>query len=250
MGEAVEPSTIIILAAIFLFASFIQGLTGFAFGLLSVSLFTILFSTREAVAIVAISGSILMSYSFFLHRKSVEYRKVFCLSMMSVVFIPLGAAFLVKLPETIVMASLGGIIVLIAVYSSLFADRSRKLMSRKGSGFIAAMISGLLGGAFTSPGPAMIVYLYTLDESRMQAKANVQFYFIIVSVVIVISHIVSGTIDSTACIRSLPFIPIIFLGTKIGVLLSKKLPVAVFKTITDIALVVLGAYILLSSLVS
>ena len=240
--------TIILLAGVFILASFIQGLTGFAFGLISVPLFALLFSAREAVGMVAIAGSVLVLYSFFLHRNKVEYRKVVYLGLISIVFLPLGAYFLVSLPENTVMLVLGAVIVLLTVYSSLFTERSKRLMAMKGSGFIAAVISGLLGGAFTSPGPAMVVYLYTLDETRLQAKANVQFFFAMISVAILTTHIVSGTVNSVAFTRAAPFLPVVILGTKLGVMLSYRLPVRVFRLVTDIGLLLLGVYIVVTSL--
>lgn len=240
--------TIIILAAVFILASFIQGLTGFAFGLISVPLFAILFSAREAVGMVAISGSVLVFYSFFLHRRKVEYRKVVYLGLISILFLPLGAYFLVSLPEATVMFVLGMVIVLLTLYSALFTEKSKRLMTKKGSGFTAAAVSGLLGGAFTAPGPAMVVYLYTLDDERLQAKANVQFFFALISVAILTTHIVSGTVNSLALTRAAPFIPLAILGTKLGVMLSYRLPVRIFRVLTDIGLVVLGAYIVVTSL--
>jgi hypothetical protein len=121
-------------------------------------------------------------------------------------------------------------------------------MKRRGAGFTASAVSGLLGGAFTSPGPAMVVYLYTLDETRMQAKANVQFFFVLISVAILITHLVSGTVNTVALTRAAPFLPVVLLGTKLGVVLSYKLPVRTFRIITDAGLVLLGAYIFLTSL--
>ncbi|MFW5914993.1 MAG: sulfite exporter TauE/SafE family protein [Planctomycetota bacterium] len=240
--------TIFILAGVFILASFIQGLTGFAFGLISVPLFAVLFSAREAVGMVAITGSVLVLYSFFLHRKNVEFRKVVYLGLISILFLPPGAYFLVSLPERTVMLVLGTVIVLLTIYSALFTEKSKQLMAKKGAGFTAAAVSGLLGGAFTSPGPAMVVYLYTLDESRLQAKANVQFFFAVISIAILSTHIVSGTVNSVALSRAAPFLPVVILGTKLGVMLSYRMPVRFFRVLTDIGLIFLGVYIIVTSL--
>lgn len=240
--------TILIVAGVFILASFIQGLTGFAFGLISVPLFAILFSAQEAVGMVAIAGSVLVLYSFFLHRKKVEFRKVIYLGIVSIVFLAPGAYFLVSLPEDTVMLVLGTVIVLITLYSALFTVKSKLLMQKKGAGFFAAAVSGLLGGAFTSPGPAMVVYLYTLDETRLQAKANVQFFFVMISLAILITHTISGTVNTVALTRAAPFLPAVLIGTKLGVMLSYRLPVHIFGVLTDVGLILLGAYIVITSL--
>jgi len=245
----VALETICILAGIFILASFIQGLTGFAFGLISVPLFALLFSAQEAVGMVAIAGTVLVLYSFFLHRKKVEFRKVIYLGFVSILFLPLGAYFLVSLPEDTVMVVLGTVIVLITLYSALFTAKSKLLMKKRGAGCTAAVISGLLGGAFTAPGPAMVVYLYTLDENRLQAKANVQFFFAMISFAILLTHIVSGTVNSAAIVRAVPFLPLVVIGTKLGVMLSYRLPVHIFRVLTDVGLILLGAYIAITSLV-
>ena len=241
-------STIVILAALFILASLIQGLTGFAFGLISVSVLAIIFSAQEAVGIVAIIGGVVILYSFFLPRKRVEYRKVLSLGLISILFIPAGSYFLVTIPERIVMVVLGTVIIMITIYSAFFSEKSKRFMSIRGAGFTAAMISGLLGGAFTSPGSIMVVYLYTLYDSRMQAKANIQFFFVLVSLAIITSHIISGAINTVALMRAAPFIPVVLIGTKLGVMLSHRLPVHVFRVLTDIGLVLLGGYIVATSL--
>jgi uncharacterized membrane protein YfcA len=197
---------------------------------------------------VAVAGTVLVLYSFFLHRRRVEYRRVVPLGITSMLFLPAGAYFLISLPEDTVMAVLGAVIIALTLSSAIFSERSARLMERRGAGITAAAVSGLLGGAFTAPGPAMVVYLYTLEDSRLQAKADVQFFFAMISAAILATHIVSGTVNGVTLLRALPYLPAVILGTRAGVALSFRLPVRFFRWITDIALVGLGGYILVTSL--
>ena len=96
----------------------------------------------------------------------------------------------------------------------------------------------------------MVAYLYATDSSRMRAKANVQFFFLTQSAAVLGSHFIAGSINSVTLLRSLPFVPLVLIGTKCGALLSRKIHVSLFRTITDILLMALGGYLLVNHLAS
>lgn len=83
--------TALLLTAIYIAASFIQGVTGFGFGLLSVPLVSLLFSPGDAVGMNAIVGTTNCVYAFVLLRKLVRYRQTVLLFFISAVFVPAGA---------------------------------------------------------------------------------------------------------------------------------------------------------------
>jgi len=238
--------TVLILGGVFAFASFVQGLTGFAFALICVPALSLIFSPKEAVGIVAALGPVIVIYNFLLHRKEVEYRRVYPLALFSLIFLPVGAFFLYTVPESAAMVSLGVVVILLTLSSVLFSEKSSAVLGTRAAGYGFAALSGILGGAFSAPSVAIVTYFYTSDRSRMRAKSNVQFFFASISLAILLTHLVGGTVNKTAVLRALPFVPVIFLFTRLGAVLSRRLPVRFFRLLTDASLVALGAYLVVT----
>ncbi|HOV37335.1 MAG TPA: sulfite exporter TauE/SafE family protein [Spirochaetales bacterium] len=231
---------------VFFLAGFVQGLTGFAFALLAVPLLSLIGPLRNAVGLVASVALISILYSYYLHKKEVSYREILPLSLFAVALIPLGAIFLVKMPEHIATIALGLVIVTLAVFSLKRRQTKSTLLQKRWIGFLFAGISGLLGGAFSAPGPIVIAYLYATNPSPLQAKANTQLFFTFTSVALFLVHLIGGTITAPILFQSIPLIPISLLGTHLGVRLSRILPTPALSLLTNLGMIVLGIYLIVS----
>jgi len=240
--------TALILGGLYAVASFVQGLTGFAYGLILVPVLSLMFSAVGAVGMTAATAPFIIVYNYYLHRGHVEYRRITLLGVFSLIFVPVGVFALYNLPQQVIMGTLGAVVVVMTLFSVILEAGSRKAFGKRGVAYLFAAISGILGGAFTTPGPGMVAYLYTTDPSRMRAKANAQFYFVLITAGVVITHSFAGTFTQEALLRSLPFVPVILLFTWAGAALSGRLPVRVFRGVTDVFLIGMGSYVLLSSL--
>ncbi|NBC28779.1 MAG: hypothetical protein GVY29_02180, partial [Spirochaetes bacterium] len=116
--------------------------------------------------------------------------------------LPAGAYFLYSLPQEAITGVLGGVVVVLTVWNIAMVEHSRRALGKPGVGYIFTAIAGLLGGAFATPGPGMVAYLYASDEDRMRAKSNVQFYFLVMSVGILATHLVAGTLSASVALHS------------------------------------------------
>jgi hypothetical protein len=242
-------TAIALLTALYLIGGFIQGLTGFAYGLLVVPALSLVYPTPEAVGLTILPGGAVVAYNFYLHRHGIEYRRILRFGLAGIVVLPLGAYFLYALPQQVVTGVLGGVVVALTVWNITMVEHSRRTLAKPGIGYVFTAISGLLGGAFTTPGPGMVAYLYASDPDRMRAKSNVQFYFVVISAGILIVHLVAGTINSSVAARSLPFLPVVMAGVFLGAWLLGKVDAAKFKLVTDVALIVVGLYLALGALI-
>lgn len=241
--------SIVALAALYMIAAFVQGLTGFAYGLILVPMLSLFFvSPAEAVGMTAVSALFQITYNYLLHRRDVQHRRMLILAAVAVVCIPIGAVALYSLPEHMILAALGAVVVGMTLLSMLVSSRVRTVLGRRDVALSFTAVSGLVAGAFSTPGPVIVGYLYATDQNRMRAKANAQFFFVVITGAIVVTHVVGGGVNEVSLARSLPFAPVVLLGTKVGAVLSKRMPVDVFRRITDFFLIGMGSYLLVGGL--
>jgi len=240
----------LLLIFIYIAASFIQGVTGFGFGVFSTPLIALIFSPGIAVGMNAILGTINCTYNYFLLRHYVNYRKSFILFFIGIIFIPIGAYFLVSVSEHIVFLVMGVMVVLLTLHS-MWQHRFRKdsfIYTR--IGFIFPVLAGAVAGAFAAPGPVLAPYMFAQEKDPYIAKANLQFIFSLMSVIIITSHIVTKNLNMNTVLLAIPYIPLVFVFTKIGSFLSFKIKKELFKIIESIALLLLGSYLVVKNLYS
>jgi uncharacterized membrane protein YfcA len=94
----------------------------------------------------------------------------------------------------------------------------------------------------------MVAYFYTSDADRMRAKANTQFFFAATAAAGVATHAALGNINGFTLLRSVPFVPVVVLGTWAGVWLSGRIRPEVFRRLTDLFLMALGASLIVTNL--
>lgn len=233
---------------IFFLAGFVQGLTGFAFALLAVPLLSLFGSLKAAVGLMATVGFIIILYSCYLHRGEVDVRRILPLALVAVACIPLGAMFLIRASERIVTITLGAVVIALALGSMKVGEERLKVLQPRWIGYLFSAVSGLLGGAFSAPGPIVVAYLNATESTPLKAKANTQLFFTFTSIGLFLTHLLGGTITLSVIVKALPLIPLSMAGTHLGVRLSSQLPTRVLRGLIDAALVLLGGYLILSRL--
>ncbi|MFW6367223.1 MAG: sulfite exporter TauE/SafE family protein [bacterium] len=234
----------IIALVIFLVAGFMQGVIGFGFSMLSVPLLMLFLPPPTAVGINLIAASVNTLLIFWTMRRRVQYRLVLRYILVCAVTIPFGVFFLTHVDKRTVMIVLGCTILAITLFSMVFRDKQLPFFQHTSFGIGAAATSGVLAGAFTVPGPPMIVYLYNVESDKMQAKADIQFYFSAINFVILPFYIADGFIDGEVALSGLAVAPLIVLASWLGVHVGHRLPKKLFANLANAFLLVLGVFII------
>ena len=249
----IPPVYILLLSA----AAFVQGTVGFAFALLSVPLLSLAVAPGAATALGATLGTVVVITGVIMHREEIEWRGMLALTAAAIVFLPVGALFVARAPEGVVLSVLGLIALSVGIDSLLRLLRSSRTTAGPQSlgaprprllGVVAAAVSGTLGGAFAIPGPPMVAYLYATTPDRRLAKANLQAFFILTSVLTVVTQAAVGNLTRDllpfALIATLP----VAVSTAVGVHVSRRLNLLSLRISTDLALIVLGLVLLIRAL--
>jgi hypothetical protein len=209
---------------IVLAAAFLQGLTGFGFGLIALPLLGFFLSIKTSVPLMVLLALVISLYLTVRLRKCINLKCTFTLLAASVVGVPFGVYALKQIPSD-------GLSILVGIIMTVFT--SHQLLTRpeprqlgRSTAVFAGFFSGLLGGSLGVGGPPVIIYAALQPWTKDEAKATLACFFALSGLVIIVSQALSGMITDEVLhlyALSLPaLLTGIFLGTKAYKHLSDK----------------------------
>jgi uncharacterized membrane protein YfcA len=241
-GEYMEYQLALVAVVLFL-ASFTQSLSGFGVALISMALLPTLMDIRSATALVALIGIVVDIGVLARYWQSLRLNKVWPLMLASFFGIPLGIYLLSRISERIMLFVLGLVLVGYAVYA-LVGFKLPKL-KQKIWAYLAGFLSGILGGAYNTNGPPIIIYASCRRWPPDEFKGNLQSFFLLNSVVIVAGHAFDGNLTPDVWRMLWAGLPGIALGLWAGVSFDKWINPDVFRKIVLLLLLVMGIKMIL-----
>jgi uncharacterized membrane protein YfcA len=232
--------------AIVFFAVFTQSVTGFGLALVSMPLLTAVLGIQTAAPLVAFFALVAEAILLLTYRAHLDLHAVWRLAIASVVGVPLGVLALRTVPEEIVLAVLGMVVAGYALYA-LLKFRLPEI-KQPGWAYGAGFLAGVLGGAYNTSGPPVIIYGHCRSWSPAGFKSNLQGFFVLNSIVVLIAHFLAGNYTSQVWQAVLVALPAVVLSIAAGVQLSKRINPATFRRLVLLLLLVLGAWLIVSSL--
>ena len=240
----IDTSQLFILVAIFL-AVFTQSLSGFGVALVAMALLPGLIGVQIATPLVALVAISIEIFLVLRYRAAMNLQAVWPIALASLAGIPLGVWALRGVSETTLITILGIMITAYALYA-LLQLRLPRLESRLwgwGVGFVA----GVLGGAYNTSGPPVIVYSDCRRWPPAEFKSNLQGFFVVSSTFIAISHALSGNLTSEVWRYYVWAMPAMALGILAGTSLDRFLDPVRFRKIVLVLLVFMGVRLTLST---
>jgi uncharacterized membrane protein YfcA len=156
---------------------------------------------------------------------------------------PLGVLLIAKLDARIILTALGLFLIAYAVYN-LFNLRLPEIRQPKWD-FSFGLASGILGGAYNTGGPPLVIYGTSLGWTSEEFKANLQALFMLNSILVIILHVIAGHIDTLVLENLAISIPVIVVGTALGFWLSRYVNEAFFRRGVLVLLLIVGIRLLL-----
>lgn len=228
---------------VFSLALFTQSLSGFGLALVSMPLLVPLIGIQTAaplVALIALIGEIIL---LIYYREELTIGVIWRLALASVIGTPIGVILLRTAPEQVVLTILGFVVAGFALYALLNFKLPR--LEHGFWGYLAGFMAGILGGAYNTAGPPVILYGNCRRWPRYNFKSNLQGFFMLNSIVILIAHFLAGGYTAEVW-RIVPFALIAaLLGIIAGLRLDKRLNPETFRKIVLILLLLLGIRLML-----
>ncbi len=231
-------TTFFLIGGILFLSAFTQGLSGFGVALVSMALLPGVIGIRDSIALVALIA-LVVDFSLLLrYWRSLQFQKVLPLILASFVGVPFGIFLLRRLDEGLALAILG----IILVGYSLYALSGLRLpeLKHKAWAYGAGFIGGLLGGAYNTPGPPVIMYASCKEWEPDVFKGNLQSFFVQNSIIVVLGHWISGSFTPdilTLFGRGLPWLAG---GVVAGLWMNRWLSPEFFRKLVFVLLIVTG----------
>lgn len=233
-------TTTIIVAMVILFVStLIRSAIGFGDSLIAMPLLAMAVGIQTATPLVAFVASTIGITVIAGNWRNVDKQSAWRLILVSLAGIPFGLVLLKVAPEQVVKIILGLMLIAYGLYS-LFSPRLPTVRNEK-SAYAFGFVAGVLGGAYNTNGPPIVMYGMLRRWPPEHFRATLQFYFFFTGLLIVASHGIAGLWTPVVLRLYVYSIPVIMLAIWIGGRINNRIPTALFSRIVYALLVVIGA---------
>ena len=224
----------------------VQSIGGFGAMLVAVPLVSMVLPLQTTVPLLSTLGVPITVVVFYNNRRGIDWREVGRITVGALIGIPLGLWALKNIDGDLIMHLLGGLLIAYSVYALFVEPRllANPQKARSSSRFLSLLVgltSGVLGGAFNTGGPPLIVYGDWLRWPKERFKAIVQGVFITNGSIIITGHIISGNLNATMLPYVAVALPGILLGLWAGHHIDKYINPIQFRRIVLCLLLVMGA---------
>lgn len=215
---------LVLIFLIIMAGSFIQGVSGFGFGLIAMSFIPLLFTVKESTLLV-VSLALVVAVSIGMQMwKHIQWRSLLVL-LSAAFFGRVGGFFiLTRYGELDIMRDILGVFLLLVVAYLFFGTAKAKKVSLNTIWIpiIFGFLGGFVGGIFAVGGPFFVfVLMIMFAGNKYGYSANLQVTFIFTNAITVILHGISGDFTSGFLLYFLFGVTAVLIGTKLGVICFK-----------------------------
>lgn len=235
-------STLILVAAVFI-AVFTQSVSGFGVALVAMSILPGIVGIQTVTPLVALIAIVLEIFLFIWYRSAFNLQAIWRVILASLVGIPIGLYAFKQVNPEIIVTLLGIILIAYAVYGLI--QLTLPELKHPYWAYLMGFISGILGGAYNTVGPPVIIYGNCRRWPPKEFKSNLQGFFLITSTVIGIGHLISGNLTGEVWKYFVLSVPAIILGIIAGVNLDNVINPGLFRKIVLILLLIMGIIIVI-----
>ena len=219
-------------------ASFVFGLTGFGIGLVALSLLPFFVPLATVVPLITLYTAAFALVMTIQLRRDVMFSQLVSLLIGTVLVAPVGVWVLEAFPLPLLKRLIG--LILMGVVAIEWCGAYPEKLSGRYWGLCAGGLAGLLGGAFGTPGPPVILYAVAQGWSPRVMKAMLQAFFLVNQSVIVMNHWWAGLLTREVAWLACLYVVPSAIGVAAGIHLFDRIDQVRFRRLTFALLFVLG----------
>lgn len=245
------------LLSLVIFAVFIGALSratfGFGEAVVSMPLLALLsLDLHTSISLIGLVGLTVALFTAASEWRHVDRSALLRLVIGAVAGIPVGISLVIRLPETIIMISLGIFLIVYGSYSFIKNSLSRSIAPERLQAKFWALpmgfISGVLGSAYNTHGVPVVVYGTLRRWEPRRFRGTLQAHFLITGVFIVAGQALGGLWSKDVFVLYGYSFPAVLCATLLGMYLQRRIPNEKFVRYVFLLLTLLGAILLLTSI--
>jgi uncharacterized membrane protein YfcA len=238
------PEIIICLFFIFFISTFVRSSLGFGDALVAMPLLTLVVGLKTATPTVALVASTISITILAKSWKIADLKATFRLVLSSFAGIPIGLVLLKGVNEDFMKTLLGAILILYGLYN-LIKPHLKKIGASLGLAFLFGFIAGVLGGAYNTNGPPIVIYGTLQRWAPNHFRATMQSYLLPTGFLILLGHGISGLWTIQVFKYYILSLPIVFLAIYVGGKAHKSMTQKHFDQYVNIALICMGMVLIM-----
>ncbi len=236
-----------VLGGVAIFAgSVVQGCAGFAFSLVAAP-FLLFFLPQQVVipmlVLVSLGLNVMVLKDCW---GSLDFRKVLPILAGGVLTLPVGIWILTALDPRSFRLFVGGFIVLVSLV--MMSGWRKPLPYRLWALLPIGLVSGVLNGSLSMSGPPVVLFLSNQGVDKDEFRANLAAYFLSLNLFTIGLYLYRGVLTGQVMMVTGAYVPVLLLGTWIGIKGAKLLPERVFRKMTLLLIAATGSVMVLSNI--
>jgi len=239
---AVEIPALSVLLILFL-STLVRSTFGFGDALVAMPLLALVIPIKTATPVVAFIAPTIAVCLLIREWRHIDLKSTLKLIISTLVGIPIGILYLKNIEASVVNAVLALVLIVFSLYS-LFKPVLHRLKNDKWA-FLFGFIGGILGGAYNTNGPPVILYGIMRGWKPESFRATLQSYFLPTGGAIMIGQGLAGLWTKTVITTYLYSLPFVFLAIFLGFKISRKIPAEKFNKYVHVMLFGLGIILLI-----
>lgn len=269
--------TVTLLTLTILFVSTLTRSTfGFGDALIAMPLLSLIIGVQTATPLVAFVAPTIALTIVWSNWRSINLNATWRLIISSLIGIPVGVLVLKTAPEEIVKSFLGLAIILVSLYNLVFTTRdlswppSRRFQNRLNYGpnfvsrvdnnpkllpnlregekcwaYLFGFVAGVLGGAYNTNGPPVVIYGALNRWPPERFRATLQGYFLPTGLFILVGHGLGGLWTAQVLRLYALALPVVLIAILLGGKLNRRISPGRFEKFIYMTLVGLGLLLLM-----
>ncbi|MDQ0300059.1 putative membrane protein YfcA [Salibacterium salarium] len=233
---------ILVIFVVVFIGSFIQGASGFGFGLFSMSFLPFLFTVKDSTLLVTSLALVTCMTIFIKVYKHIDMKKLAYL--LSAAVIGRVAAFFVLhyFGEMDMLKKILGFVLIGMVIYILSQKRigTRDTPEKKILPLSLGFIGGFIGGVFVVGGPFFVFYYLMVSNDKYSYNANLQATFFLTGMITILMHGFSGDIHREFIIYFVIGVISVIAGSRLGMKWFEHLSQERIKKIASVIVALAG----------
>ena len=219
-------------------AALIASTFGFGVGLIAMPLLSMLVNIQTAASLSALVGMTVVATVLLGHWREIQFSSIWRLIVSSCAGVLLGLWLLRHMQESYMKLILGIIVIAFSCFSLLTTRRMTLRTDRLA--YLFGGVSGILGGAYTIPGPPVIVYGILRRWLPEEFRVTLLGYFLPNSLLVILGYYFSGFMTSSVIHLYVYSLPAVITAVIIGNLANRSIPKEKFVKFVHVLLILLG----------